>query len=240
MAARSDRPRQHARCVHRPSQAEARVPDRSARDRHGARSRLLAEMKLPRLGVRSRLLVAIVAAVTMALVVAVVAFSFLLGQRLSASATSLARAQAEAEAASLEIRDGALVTPERPDARKAGSQVWVFAGARALEAPRVSQEIDQAARSLANGAERSLDIREQTRLYAVPVVQNDVRYGTVVSAVSLDPYEETGRAALIGALALAALVLAAVTVLSRWMLGRALLPVSRMTEDAATWSEHDL
>ena len=112
-------------------------------------------MKLPRLGVRSRLLVAIVAAVTMALVVAVVAFSFLLGQRLSVSATSLARAQAEAEAASLEIRDGALVTPERPDARKAGSQVWVFAGARALEAPRVSQEIDQAARSLANGADRT-------------------------------------------------------------------------------------
>jgi two-component system, OmpR family, sensor kinase len=197
-------------------------------------------MKLPRLGVRSRLLVAIVAAVTMALVVAVGAFSFLLGQRLSASATSLARAQAEAEAASLEIRKGALVTPERPDARKPGSQVWVLAGARALEAPRVSQEIDQAARSLANSAERSLDIREHARLYALPVVQNGVRYGTVVSAVSLDPYEETGRTALIGALALAALVLAAVTVLSRWMLGRALLPVSRMTEDAATWSEHDL
>jgi signal transduction histidine kinase len=35
-------------------------------------------------------------------------------------------------------------------------------------------------------------------------------------------------------------VLLAVTVLARWMLGRALLPVSRMTEDAANWSEHDL
>jgi signal transduction histidine kinase len=197
-------------------------------------------MKLPRLGVRSRLLVAIALAVALALVVAITAFSFLLGQRLSASATSLAKAQAEAEATSLEIRDGALVTPGRQDERKPGSQVWVFAGSEALEAPRVSKKLDQAARSLATGPARSFDIGEQARLYALPVLRNGVRYGTVVSAVSLDPYEETGRTALIGALALGVLMLAAVSVLSRWMLDRALLPVSRMTEDAATWSEHDL
>jgi two-component system OmpR family sensor kinase len=197
-------------------------------------------MKLPRLGVRSRLLVAIAGAVALALAVAITAFSFLLGQRLSASATSLAKAQAEAEATSLEIRDGALVTPGRQDETKPGSQVWVFAGSQALEAPRVSKELDQAARSLATGPARSFDIGEQARLYALPVLRNGVRYGTVVSAVSLDPYEETGRTALIGALALGVLMLAAVSVLSRWMLGRALLPVSRMTEDAATWSEHDL
>lgn len=197
-------------------------------------------MKLPRLGVRSRLLLAIVGAVALALALGVAAFSFLLGQRLSASATSLARAQAAAELSSLEIRDGALIAPEGPDEGTVGTQIWVFAGSRALEAPSVPPEIDEAARSLAGGPERSLDIREETRLYALPVVENGTRYGTVVSAVSLDPYEETGRTALIGALILAALLLGAVTVLARWMLGRALRPVSRMTEDAATWSEHDL
>jgi signal transduction histidine kinase len=198
-------------------------------------------MKPPRLGVRSRLLVATVGAVAVALAVGVAAFSFLLGQRLSASATSLARATADAELDSLEIRDGTLVAPsERPDERSVGSQVWVFAGSRALEAPSVAAEIDEAARSLAGGPERSLDVREETRLYALPVVENGTRHGTVVSAVSLDPYEETGRTALIGAVVLAALLLGAVTVLARWMLGRAWRPVSRMTEDAATWSEHDL
>ena len=197
-------------------------------------------MKLPRLGVRSRLLVAIVAAVAVALALAVVAFSFLLGQRLSASATSLVKAQAEAELSSVLIRDGKLVAPEGPDNASAPSQVWVFSGSRALEAPNVSPDLDRAARSLTTGPARSLDIREQTRLYALPIVQNGVRYGTVVSAVSLDPYEETGSAALVGAVLLSLLVLAAVTVLARWMLGRALLPVSRMTEDAAAWSEHDL
>ena len=197
-------------------------------------------MRLPRLGVRSRLLVATVAAVAVALAIALAAFSFLLGQRLSASATSLAKAQAEAELSSVLIQDGKLVAPEGPEDSAAPSQVWVFSGSRVLEAPSVSSEIDQAARSLSIGPQRSLDIREETRLYALPIVKNGVRYGTVVSAVSLDPYEETGNTALIGALLLALLVLAAVTVLARWMLGRALLPVSRMTEDAAAWSEHDL
>lgn len=197
-------------------------------------------MTLPRLGVRSRLLLAIVSAVALALAVAVAAFSFLLGQRLSASATALAKAEAEAELSSLEVRKGVLLAPEGPGGQRPGSQVWVFAGSRVLESPRVPPEVDRVARALATGPERSRDIREQTRLYSLPIVQDGVRYGTVVSAVSLDPYEETGGTALIAALVLAVLVLGSVTVLSRWMLGRALLPVSRMTADAATWSEHEL
>ena len=193
-----------------------------------------------RLGVRSRLLIAIVGAVAIALAIAVTAFNLLLGQRLSASATALAKAQAEAELSGVQVRNGKLVAPEGPDEGTVSSQVWVFDGSRLLEAPRAPARVDQAARSLAGGQERSLDVGEQARLYAIPVSQNGTRYGTVVAAVSLDPYEETGRTALIGSLVLAALLLGAVTVISRWMLGRALLPVSRMTESAARWSEHDL
>jgi signal transduction histidine kinase len=183
---------------------------------------------------------AIVGAVAVALAVAVAAFSLLLGQRLSSSATSLAKAQAEAQLSSLSVRHRRLVAGEGPNDRRAVSQTWIFGGARVLEAPSVSREVDRAARSLAGGPERSLDIRAETRLYAVPVIQNGVRYGTVVSAVALDPYEETGHTALIGSLGLAIVVLAAIAALAWWMLGRALLPVSRMTEDAANWSEYEL
>jgi two-component system OmpR family sensor kinase len=193
-----------------------------------------------RLGVRSRLLIAIAGAVAIALAIGVGAFNFLLGQRLSASATALAKAQAEAELTSLQVKNGRLVAPEGPDEATVTSQAWVFEGQRLIEAPRAPESVDEAARSLAGGPERSLRLEEETRLYAIPVSQNGVRYGTVVAAVSLDPYEETERTALIGSLILAALLLGAVAVISRWMLGRALLPVSRMTESAARWSEHDL
>lgn len=197
-------------------------------------------MKLPRLGIRSRLLVAVVGAVAVALALAVTAFSLLLQQRLSASATALAKGQAAAELSSLEIQDGTLLPPEAPDEATLGSQIWVFAGSTVLESPSVPKEVDRAARSLAGGAERSLDIGKTTRLYALPVVEGGVRRGTVVSAVSLAPYRDTGRTALVGSIILAVLVLGAVAALSWWMLGRAFLPVSRMTEDAARWSERDL
>ena len=66
------------------------------------------------------------------------------------------------------------------------------------------------------------------------------RVGTVVAGVSLAPYDETATIALVGSLGLAVLLLAAVALLSHWILGKALLPVSRMTDDAADWSDHDL
>jgi two-component system, OmpR family, sensor kinase len=197
-------------------------------------------VRRPRLGIRSRLLVAVVGAVALALVVGVITLNLLLRERLSASATSLAKAQAAAQLGSLEVRGGRLVTPERPDERAVGSQVWVFAGSRLVERPAVARRLDAQARAMAGGPARAHDAGEEARLYALPVVQNGRRYGTVVSAVSLDPYEESEQTALIGSIILAAVLLGAIFVASRWMLGRAFLPVSTMTEDAASWSAHDL
>ena len=197
-------------------------------------------MRRPRLGVRARLLLAVVAAVTLALAVSVTAFTLLLSHRLSVSATSLARAQAQAKATSLEVRGGRLVAPETRDEGTSPGQVWVFAGGRQLEAPSGSPVLTAAVSALAGGPERAENVGEQTRLYALPVVVGGKRYGTVVSAVSLDAYEDTERTAFVGALMLAVVLLVAVAVLSRWMLGRALEPVSRMTADAAAWRASDL
>jgi signal transduction histidine kinase len=182
----------------------------------------------------------VVAAVVLALAIGVTAFTLLLSHRLSASATSLARAQAQAAVSSLDVRGGRLSAHEAPDQGASPGQVWVFADKRQVEAPNASRVVAAAARALAGGPERTETVEEQTRLYALPVVDNGRRFGTVVSAVALDPYEDTERTAFVGALILAALLLAAVAVLSRWMLGRALEPVSRMTADAAAWRASDL
>ncbi len=197
-------------------------------------------LRVPRLGVRSRLLLAVAAAVALAIAIGVTAFNVLLGQRLSASATALARAQAEVELSSLQVVDGNLVSPEGPDEGRLGIPVWVFAGAHALEAPTASPNIAAAVASLVGGPERSLSVEGEVRVYALPISDRGVRVGTVVAAVSLDAYGETRRSALIGSLILAALLLAAVAALAWWALGRALRPVARMTTSAATWSEHDL
>lgn len=194
-----------------------------------------------RIGVRTRLLLAVIAAVGLALVVGVTAFNLFLGQRLSDSAVALARAQAAAEISSLEIVSGKLVPPEGlDDGTAVGSPVWIFAGSTLLEKPRVSPSLTAAATSLAGGPERALRFKESVRLYALPVSHEGKRLGTVVAGVSLGPYDETATIAFVGSVVLAIALLAAVAVLTHWILGKALLPVSRMTEDAAAWSERDL
>ena len=196
-----------------------------------------------RVGVRTRLLATIVGVVALALALAVTAFTLILDRQLSANATSRAKADAEAELSALDIQGGTIVTRETFDEGTLDSQVWVFAGTRTIEAPstrRAGQATNDLARSLAGGPERARDLNGTTRLYAVPVIQHGTRYGTVVSAVSLEPYEQTRNTALTGSLILAGLLLVAITLVSHWMLGKALRPVSRMTSDAAAWSEHDI
>ncbi len=193
-----------------------------------------------RIGVRTRLLLAAVGAVAIALVIGVAAFNLVLGQRLSSNAAALARAQAAAEISSLEVVNGRLVAPEGEKRSPVASPVWVFSGATAIETPRASDSLTAAATSLAGGPERTMRFHESVRLYSLPVIRNGKRVGTVVAGVPLAAYSETATIALVGSIGLAVALLAAVALLSHWILGKALLPVSRMTDDAAAWSDHDL
>ena len=194
-----------------------------------------------RLGIRTRLLLAVVGALALALIIGVTAFNVILEQRLSASAESLARAQAQAELSSLKVENGKLFAPEGLEERGAvGSTLWVFAGGTIIEKPLVPRRWTKAAASLAGGPEGTGRVQESVRLYALPVIYDGNRVGTVVAGVSLDPYEETATIALVGSIALAVALLVAVALLTHWILGKAFLPVSRMTKDAAAWSDHDL
>jgi two-component system, OmpR family, sensor kinase len=193
------------------------------------------------LSVRARLLLATVGVVTLALSIGVTAFNLFLAQRLDASATATAKAEAVAELSSLHVAGGRIISPEGPEAGAASTLTWVFQGGRAIDAPpRAKEQLSRAAGRLAGAPEGAHDVGESARLFAIPVVRGGTRYGTVVAAVSLGPYQETAETALIGSIALAGLLLATMTALSWWMLGRALLPVQHMTESAAQWSEYDL
>ncbi|MDX6387800.1 MAG: two-component system, OmpR family, sensor kinase, partial [Gaiellaceae bacterium] len=66
------------------------------------------------------------------------------------------------------------------------------------------------------------------------------RRGTLVTGISLAPYEQTERAALIWSLAFAGSLLVVVGVAVSWLLRSALRPVARMTQQAELWSEQDL
>ncbi|HEY5295236.1 MAG TPA: HAMP domain-containing sensor histidine kinase [Gaiellaceae bacterium] len=196
---------------------------------------------MSRLGIRRRLLLAVVAAVAVALVGLVAGFNLILARTLDRDARNLVRTRAVAQLSSLRTDAGRLTVAEAPDDRAADAYVWVFAGTRALEHPRAAPAIDGAARSLAGGPARFFDVpASDTRLYAAPVSAGRRRLGTVVVGVSLAPYEETRKLALLASLVFGGVVLVLVAVASRWLLDASLRPVARMTRQAAEWSERDV
>lgn len=194
-----------------------------------------------RLGLRGRLLLAVGIAVLAALVGLIAGFNLILAHVLDRDARDLVRARAVAEIDSLRTSGGRLSMRQAPDDRAADTDLWVFAGARTLEQPGAALNIDQAARMLADGQARFLDVPgSDTRLYAAPVTSSGKRLGTIVAGVSLAPYEQTRKLALLASLVLGGLVLLVVLVAVRWLLAASLRPVVQMTRQAAEWSERDL
>jgi signal transduction histidine kinase len=192
-------------------------------------------------GLRGRLLLTGLVAIAAALVGLTLAFNLVLADRLDRDATGVVQARASAEIAALRISAGRIVLPEAPDELSPDLQIWVFQGRRALELPRTAAATNAAAAALARRAPGFDDVSgTRVRLYSVPVVQAGRRLGAVVAGVSLVPYQQTRRTALVASAVLALAVLAAFGLAAHWLIAGALRPVARMTRQASEWSEHDL
>jgi signal transduction histidine kinase len=193
------------------------------------------------LGIRRRLLLLVVAAVSVAIAVLVLGFNVILGHTLDRDSRNLARTRVAAQLDLLRTKNGRLAVRETPDDAAADAYIWVFSRTGVVEHPHVGRKVDAAASSLAGGPARFTDVASaDVRLYARPAVIGGRRVGTVVGGVSLAPYEETRRLALIASLTFGGIVLLLVLVAARWLLGSSLRPVRRMTRQAAAWSERDL
>jgi signal transduction histidine kinase len=196
---------------------------------------------MSRLGIRRRLFLVVVATVGLAVAILVLGFNLILARTLTHDSRDLVRTHATAELALLTMAHGKLTVREAPDEALADPYIWVFGRGTVLEQPRSGPLVFAAARALTAGASRYTDVGStDIRLYATPVTSGGRRVGTVVAAVSLAPYEQTRRLALIASLVLGALMLVVVALAARWLLGASLQPVTRMTRQAAAWSEHDL
>src|SRR5262249_49174093 len=206
LAARRDRAREHPGYIR--CETSAQATGARTRSRHRDRPRRRIQDRMRRLGIRGRLQLAVGVAVAAALIGLVAGFNLILANVLDRDARDLVRARAVAEVDSLRTTGGRLSVGEAPDDRAADAYVWIFEGARLVEQPRAAPTIEGAARTLAGSSRRFLDVPStDTRLYAAPVVVHGRRVGTVVAGVSLAPYEQTRKLALLGSLVLGGLVL---------------------------------
>jgi len=191
--------------------------------------------------VRARLLSIVLVALAFALAATLYGFNVLFAHTTARAADSLLRSRASSELGLVELRNGRLHVLETTDDSLGDSAVWIFGRDGVVERPRVRTASDAAAAALAGGPPRFHNVRAtDLRLYARPVLIGGRREGTLVTGISLAPYEQTKRTALLASLALVGVMLAVVGVAVFFLLRSALRPVARMTRQAAAWSEHDL
>lgn len=194
-----------------------------------------------RLGLRDRIWVTVVAAIAVVVGGLTWGFNVVVANRLDHEANTIALARAGTELDALRVSPNGVHLSETVDTGAVDTPTWVFGGGRLLERPRSIAIAEPTLAALTHGFRGFRDLGERdVRMYALPIVSGGRQVGTVVSAVSLGPYERIKRVALIGSGLLALVALLAVALASRWLISRALRPVAQMTRQAAEWSQHDL
>ncbi len=189
--------------------------------------------------IRTRLLLSVLVAVAVALVGIVGVFNVVLDRSVARDANQVLHARAAATLALVHVTEGKVTISETSDEAAVSAPAWVFVAKRAIESPVTNGTIAAAARSLAGGGPRTIDVGS-TRLYATPISPEEQKLGTIVAAVSLAPYNQTKRDALTASLVLGVLLLIVVAIAARWLLSASFRPVATMTAQAAAWSEQDL
>jgi two-component system OmpR family sensor kinase len=196
---------------------------------------------MSRFSLRTRLTILVTVAAAITLAVLTAGFNVLLRSNLDADANRVLQARASAALEGISVKNGTVPVKESPDRAAPDTQVWVFSGGQAVERPPGPQSLQRLADSLAGGPKaHAEDSASDVRLFAVPVTRDGARAGTVVAAISLEPYEHSASKALGASLIYAAAALLMVVIATRLVVTRALRPVARMTSEAADWSEHDL
>ncbi len=195
-----------------------------------------------RMGVRDRLLLAVLVTVAVALVVMTVAFNLILSVVLDEDADK--RLKAMVDDASLSITERGIELPNPAgDIKDLSSQVWVFFRGATVSGPDVDPDIEAAAKSLDGQLAQFKAFPElELRLYGVPLYDNkgEERLGTIVAGLSMASYSRTQRITLVATTALTAMLLIIVGFAALSVLNAAFRPVAKMTAEAEAWSTADL
>lgn len=192
-------------------------------------------------GLRARLLLSVMVTIALVLTGLTVGFNVILEARLNSEANSVLSARASAELAALHVVNGAIELPEAPDQGSPDTSTWVFQGSHPIEQPQSSAVHLSVVAGVAAAAPARRDVAGgRIRLYSLPVGVHGRRVGSVVAGIPLAPYTQTRDTALLASALLALVAFVAVGLAANWLIRGALSPISRMTRQAAQWSEHDI
>lgn len=191
---------------------------------------------------RGQLALAALGAGSAAVVLLTVAFDLLLVHRLGTEADAVLRSRAQAALTTIGVRsDGSLELADGQGDTALDSGIWIYRGLDAVERSQGPVGLQRRADALAGTAQRIVrdDTAPPTEFLSLPVGLAGRQVGTVVAAISLDPYRRSARLTVAGSVVLDAVLIGLVLLLARSVAGRALRPVEEMTRQAGRWSVGD-
>ena len=189
--------------------------------------------------------VALVAVIVLAgwVVVLTVGVNLVVTARLAQEADDLLRTEAQLTADTIEIGpDSQLILPTSTNDAALDVGTWILHGTNIVQGPSDSQSLNAEAMRLADRGQAfdQTDGPNGVRWYSEPIFDGDRQVGTVVTALSLAPYQSTGQYTLAGTAVLAVLLLTGAYLVLHAGVARALRPVEEMTNQAARWSTDDV
>ena len=190
---------------------------------------------------RGRLALSGMVAAAFAVLMLTLAFVLLLQRRLDAEVRDVLRGRVDAAAATISIKaDGSLQLSDNQGDTDLNTGTWVYQGKLAIARPAGSLRLQASADSLAGTDGRVLIAEDvSTEFLSESIRQNGHRIGTVVAAISLDPYRRSSQATIVGAVGLSSTLVLLVYLVARGVATRALQPVAEMTRQAGEWSASD-
>lgn len=149
--------------------------------------------------------------------------------------------QVSAVSTTLVMADDGTVTASETPNDSIDDTTWIYdASGRLVEGPRAGARVSRFVESLAEVTTTTRVEKLEHVFLATPVRFEGEIQAVVVVEASLEPYESTRNAVLIGLLGLGAVVTAGSAAVAAWTVRRTLAPVESMASRAEDWSEHDL
>lgn len=190
---------------------------------------------------KGRLALSGMLAAALAVLLLTLVFAFLLERRLDTEAENALRGRAQAAAATVSVRsDGSLEVADIVGDSALDTGIWIYQEHTAVERAVGGSALQASADSLAGTANKLLTRQDvSTEFVSVAVRQNGRQVGTVVAAISLEPYDRSSQVTVGGAISLSTALVLLVYLVARFVAARALQPVAEMTRQAGEWSAGD-
>ncbi|MGV1036509.1 MAG: sensor histidine kinase [Candidatus Nanopelagicales bacterium] len=195
--------------------------------------------RLRNISLRRRVMAATGLAVSLVVVVLVLGATYLIDAALDRDANQTLRDRTDAALSIMSVSNGKLDVEEPPSNSPLDENTWIYAGGQLVAGGRSSPAVARKVAKLADVTDTVVvELPEaNTLVRAAPFMVDGTRYATVVSTLSLVPYQHTERIAMLALSGVGLVGVVGSVLLAAILVRVALRPVAVMTAQAGTWSD---